>query len=330
MMGCPLLVFKKTTCRCLVNGTRTHCMPKGKCGNGNLIDLEIIVQKIDYHGKEGILGVLQDITEIRHTEDKIQRFNEELKMAITEKTFDLEEANKRLRSLNELKDEFIAVTSHELRSPLTTIRGYLSFLTDEEHLKTMPEQDQQYLIRAYNNVDVLNNLVNNILDVSRLESGRFQLKKTSVNLVTLIKNIIDNLAIHLRSGKLRIIFNNKTQQKQFTIHVDNVRIHQVLMNVLENAIKYSKSNKDIVVDLEKDGKKALIRITNHGVGIPRSQIKYIFDKFIQGKNATTRYKGGAGLGLFIVKRIVELHGGKISVQSHPKKGTVFTIQFPIS
>lgn len=174
------------------NKTGSRCTIEGLRKTGTMIDVEVSSQKIDYYGKPAILGMVQDITKIKQAQERQIHFNEELQLKIAEKTKDLQKANRRLLSLNELKDEFIAVTSHELRSPLTSIRGYLSFLVEESMLDKVPEDVKDYLTRAYDNVEVLNSLINNILDVSRIETNRFELCLTSTNIIGVIQSVIKN------------------------------------------------------------------------------------------------------------------------------------------
>lgn len=284
----------------------------------------------DFEGcRIGAIEMMEDVHQQKLDHERVHHFNEELKVKIAEKTRHLEEANKHLQSLNALKDEFIAVTSHELRSPLTAARGYLSFLNDSEMLATIPESARQYVSRAYNNVESLNSLVNNILDVSRLESGRFTLRKIQANLVSLVQNLLDNLSISAREKKLKVRFKNLTGSPQLMLPLDPLRLHQVIVNLLDNAIKYSKLGKSIEVTLRVQDSQVQLVIKDEGIGIPQREVSKIFDKFIQAKNAASRYQGGAGLGLFITQKIVELHGGTIIVQSRLHKGTTFTLSLPL-
>jgi len=284
----------------------------------------------DFEGRRiGAIEMMEDVHQQKLDHERIHHFNEELKVTVAEKTRHLEEANKHLQSLNVLKDEFIAVTSHELRSPLTAARGYLSFLNDPETRATLPENARQYVSRAYNNVEALNSLVNNILDVSRLESGRFTLRKIQTNLVSLVQNLLDNLSISAREKKLAVRFKNLTGSPQLMLPLDPLRLHQVVVNLLDNAIKYSKPGKSIWVILRIRDSRVQLVIKDQGIGIPQREVSKIFDKFIQAKNAASRYQGGAGLGLFITQKIVELHGGTIAVQSRLHLGTTFTLSLPL-
>ena len=305
------------------------CVAKGVRKDSKIIDIDIVAQSISFNGKEGILGRVHDITKLKAAEEKLHSFNEELKEMVAEKTHHLELANKRLQSLNELKDEFIAISSHELRSPLTSIRGYLSFLVEKESLEEIPESSQQYLMRAYNNAESLNYLVNNILDVSRLGTGRFELQIVKYDLIQLVQNVIDGLSFQISEKNLNIKISNSTKSDQLLINVDTIRLTQVLRNLLDNAIKFSNRGKAIVVKIDIDSQFVIVKVIDEGIGIPKLQIKHIFDKFIQVKSNETKNKGGAGLGLFISKRIIELHNGTMSAESVMHKGTVFTIKLPL-
>lgn len=307
-----------------------HYECEGMQTDGKIINLDIVIQNIDYHGKKAVLWCAHDITCLKKAEEKLKNFNIKLKQIVEEKTHHLELANKRLQSLNELKDEFIAVTSHELRSPLTSIRGYLSFLVEKESLECVPDSIQQYLLRAYHNAESLNHLVNNILDVSRLDMGRFELQTVKTDLIQLIKNIIDSLHFQTNERNLEIVLKNPSSLENLMLNIDPIRISQVLRNLLDNAIKYTSRDKKIIVEITKDWGFVIIKVIDQGFGIPKKQIEHIFDKFIQLKNADAKYKGGAGLGLFIARRIVQLHDGIIRADSKKNQGTTFTIKLPLS
>lgn len=301
----------------------------GRTLKGENLDLAMIAQRIDYHGKPASLIRINDVSDLRKAQKKLSSFNQELRKTVKEKTLHLEEANKRLQSLNMMKDEFIAVTSHELRSPLTSIRGYLSFLVEDEALEQLSEPYREYLLRAYSTTDSLNYLINNILDVSRLDMGRFELQKQDTDIVRLTKNILDSLSFQFSEKRLELEFENQTGSKQLTIPVDSIRMSQVLRNILDNSIKFTKRGKKISVSIKKESKNVVISLSDQGVGIPKAKIGQIFDKFVQVKNNQTKYKGGVGLGLFIAKCIVELHGGSIKAIKNNDCGITISINLPI-
>jgi signal transduction histidine kinase len=195
-------------------------------------------------------------------------------------------------------------------------------------MNQIPKEAKDYLIRVYDNVEVLNNLINNILDVSRIEMGRIELHIKPVDIVALIKEIIANLSFQANEKKLSIHFINKLQTDALMVNIDNVRIRQVVRNILDNAVKFSPIGKDISVEIEMHGIGVQISVIDQGMGIRKSELFDIFDKFKQGSNSQSQYRGGAGLGLFIAKRIMEMHDGMIWAESEINKGTIFRLQFP--
>ena len=301
-----------------------------KQSNEKFLDVEIMIQNITHRGEKAILGRVYDVTFIKKAETRLRDFNLNLKQKVAEKTADLKRANKRLQSLSDLKDEFIAVTSHELRSPLTSIRGYLSFLIEDEVLNSVPESVRQYLFRAYYHTESLNHLVNNILDVSRLDLGRFDLQMTNTNLVELTRSIVDGLSFQANEKGLKVDFKCDIPSSELMVRIDLIRISQVLRNLMDNAIKFSRHGQKIIVSVGAKKDFALIQVIDYGVGIPQEKLEEIFDKFMQIRNVDTRYKGGAGLGLFIARRIIELHGGTITVESGKDKGATFSIRLPFN
>jgi len=304
-----------------------NCKTIAVTKTGKKVNIELGLQQIDYHGKPAILGRVSDITALTQAQNKLKNFNKELKAQVAEKTQHLKKANERLQSLNQLKDEFIAVTSHELRSPLTSIRGYLSFLVEPDSLKDLPEDFREYVTRAYENTESLNRLVNNILDVSRLEMGRFELHLDETDIVKLSEDILKGVAVQAYEKRLKLELLNATGKEKFLIGLDSIRVSQVLRNLLDNAIKFSNRGSIITVELKTDGEFVSVFVTDRGVGIPKANLDQIFNKFIQVKNNSKHYSGGAGLGLYIAKKIVELHGGKIEARCENGRGT--TIQFTL-
>lgn len=300
----------------------------GRQMGGESFDTAIITQSIYHHGKPATLIRVSDLSALKKAQKKLANFNSELQKTVKEKTLYLEEVNARLRSLNRIKDEFIAITSHELRSPLTSIRGYLSFLVEEDSISQMAEPYREYLIRAYSTTDALNYLINNILDVSRLDMGRFELQKQEVDIIKLIRGILDSLSFQVDEGQIKLELNDLTKEGRMVLSIDSIRMSQVLRNVLDNAIKFTKKGKKITVTVDCDGQWVYVTVADQGVGIPKSKLDQVFEKFIQVRNPQTRYKGGVGLGLFIAKCIVEMHGGKIQAGRNADKGATISISLP--
>lgn len=302
---------------------------KARCMKGEEFDIALIKQFISYHGKQAVLIRVNDISLLKRAQSRLSGFNQELRKTVKEKTLHLEQANKRLQSLNQIKDEFIAITSHELRSPLTSIRGYLSFLVEEDAIAQISDPYRDYLMRAYSTTDALNYLINNILDVSRLDMGRFELQRQDTNIVKLVCNILDSLSFQMNERRLQFEFENKTENEEIVLPIDSIRMSQVLRNILDNSIKFTKRGKKVRVTIKYGEKDLVIVIADQGVGIPKAKSEQIFDKFMQVKNTQTKYKGGVGLGLFIAKRIVELHNGWIRASKNSDGGTTVCIHLPL-
>ncbi len=315
------------TYQCVLDRKVGECA--GRRLTGEKIDLAMITQRINYHGKPSYLIRLNNVSDLKKAQKKLSNFNCELKKQVKEKTLHLEEANKRLQSINQLKDEFIAITSHELRSPLTSIRGYLSFLVEEDAFSQLSESYREYLIRAYSTTDSLNYLINNILDVSRLDMGRFQLQKQDTDIIKLTRNILDSLSFQMNERRLELEFENRTGREQLILSIDSIRMSQVLRNILDNSIKFTKRGKRLSIIIRRNANDVSVTIADQGVGIPKAKLEQIFDKFMQVKNTHTKYKGGVGLGLFIAKRIVELHDGKIQASKNSDGGTTVCIHLPL-
>ena len=193
----------------------------------------------------------------------------------------------------------------------------------------MPEDLREYVTRAYENAESLNRLVNNILDVSRLEMGRFELHTDSVDLAKLLEDILKSVAVQAYEKRLKLELINSTGKDKVMVRIDSIRISQVLRNLLDNAIKFSKKGKSITADIQVSDQFVTVSITDRGVGVPKSQLKQIFDKFIQVKNNSKSYSGEAGLGLYIAKKIVELHGGSIEAFCENGKRTTFRFSIPL-
>jgi len=302
---------------------------QGKRMNGDVFDLAMVTQHIHYNGSPAVLVRINDTTALKKAQSRVFGSNSLLRKVVKEKTFHLEQANRRLRSLNRSKDEFIAITSHELRSPLTSIRGYLSFLVEEDSINQISEPYREYLMRAYSTTDSLNYLISNILDVSRLEMGRFELQKQEVDVMKLIRAILDSLSFQADEAKLQLEFENNIGCEHFMLEIDSIRMSQVLRNVLDNSIKFTKKGKKIKVTISCDSKWFTVAVSDQGVGIPKTKLNQVFDKFIQVRNTQTRYKGGVGLGLFISKRIVELHNGIIEAKKNEGGGITISMHLPL-
>jgi len=224
------------------------------------------------------------------------------------------------KRLEERKDEFIGVASHELKTPITTLTAYLQML-NHRYGKTNT-QLQIYLEKIETQLQRLTQLINELLDVSRIQEGKITLRREKFNIGVLVQEIIDDMQI--LTEKHHITSKILTQKN---IYADKYRITQVLINLLSNAIKYSQNASRIIVHCRGKNEHLLISVKDFGVGIPKKNCAKIFERFYQGENQNKH--GGLGLGLYISSTFVRQHGGKIWVRSQVGKGSLFTFSLPI-
>ncbi len=229
-----------------------------------------------------------------------------------------------LEELDKLKDEFISMAAHELRAPITAVIGYMELIQQ----KISPEEAEK-IKSDFETLNVvtkeLNNLINELLDVSRIEQGRIKVNKQPVNINQVIEKIITLVRPTVDKKGLELLFK---PEEIPTISSDPERIRQIIMNLVSNAIKYTPKG-NITIRTRVKGSGVEIQVKDTGVGIPGDEIKNLFSKFHRIKDENTRDATGTGLGLWITKQLVELLGGKIIVESIYGTGSSFTITFPI-
>jgi two-component system, OmpR family, sensor histidine kinase VicK len=228
------------------------------------------------------------------------------------------------RALDRMKDEFISTVSHELRTPLTSLRGALGLLAGGA-LTNRPEKTQQMLEIAISNSDRLVRLVNDILDLERISSGKTELHSTMCSAEDLLRRAAGVQQARTPKPNIRIFF----AANGVTVWADPDRILQTLDNLLSNAIKFSPAGSEIHLTARTlDENEALIEVSDQGRGIPEDKLEHIFDRFQQGDASDSRAMGGTGLGLAICRSIINQHGGRIWATSKPDEGTTFHFALP--
>jgi PAS domain S-box-containing protein len=224
-----------------------------------------------------------------------------------------------IKALSAKKDEFIALASHELKTPLTSIKGYLQVLDRTEK----DNMGKAFLAKALNQVEKLNSLVTDLLDVSRVEAGKLAMDKTSFSLRDLALEVIDNLNHTHQTHRISCL-----TAEAVTVFADKQRVEQVLVNLLTNAIKYSPQASQILVSLKTTNNDALVTVKDEGIGLDESQQQQIFTRFYRAEG--TANVPGLGLGLYLTKEIVDRHGGSIGVRSEEGKGSEFWFTLPLA
>ncbi|MDD2759072.1 MAG: PAS domain S-box protein, partial [Methylomonas sp.] len=262
--------------------------------DGSTFPIELAVSEMWQDGELQFTGLIKDITERK----KIER----------------------------MKNEFISTVSHELRTPLTSIRGALG-LINNGICGPLPEKMSGLLTIATNNTERLLLLINDILDIEKIESGnlRFDFKRTE--LAGLIERAISDCSSYAAEHKICFEFGGSNQT--LTVQADPDRLIQVVNNLLSNAAKFSPENGKVEVSLGQHHGFARISIHDHGPGIPLDFLPRLFDKFSQVDGSDKRHTGGTGLGLSIAKAIVEKHQGKISVETAAQEGSTFHVDLPL-
>lgn len=239
----------------------------------------------------------------------------------------LEWVNRQLEDANKLKDQFLSMASHELKTPITTIRGQaqLGMMRLKKQAELPPELEpvRTALERIEQHTYRLNSLVDDLMDLSILSSGKIKLRATRCDLGEVCREVIDEQ--HTLSGRAIELALPATA---VVVQADSERIGQIITNLVSNAIKYSIENSTISVSVSQTAEKAIVQVHNEGTPIPQEQQANLFEPFYRTPAAQSSSKKGWGLGLAISKQIVERHGGRILVESSQGKGTTFTIELP--
>jgi len=267
----------------------------GRRKDGSTFPMELAVNEVMIDNKRHFVGITRDITERKRVE--------------------------------QMQKEFISTVSHELRTPLTSIRGSLGLIlggvTGE-----LPEKAKSLLAIANNNSERLIHLINDILDMEKMSSGKMHFDYSVTDLAAVVQLAVDSNKGYGDELHVHFKFNHSTDEK-VTVRIDEKRMAQVMSNLLSNAAKYSPQHGTINISLNKTEEQVRISVHDDGKGIPEEFKSRIFSKFAQADSSDTRQKGGTGLGLNITKAIVEEHGGSIGFESLEGQGTTFYVDIPL-
>jgi len=232
----------------------------------------------------------------------------------------------KLAEANRMKSEFISIVSHQLRAPLSNLAWSIELLMSGR-LGKIEEQQVEYLKILKENSDRMKDLVKDLLIVSRIESARFSLKKEEFSLEELTREIIKEFEPFAKTSNCEIEFSFEENLPK--IYGDRYQIRQVIENLLDNAIRYTKGKGKVKIRIKKEKKFVCFEIEDNGVGIPKEDQKFIFQKFFRASNVLKYKTQGTGLGLYISKAIIERSGGKIGFKSQEGVGSIFWFKLPI-
>jgi signal transduction histidine kinase len=276
----------------------------------------------------GALVIAANDPERRMTDDKLplaEELAERAALAVENAKLYTEqvEARRKVEDLSRLKDEFLSIASHELRTPVTSIKGYTQLaktLIKENDLPT----SEEYLDIALDQIDRMSRLILELLDVSRIETGRLEIRHEPIRWVQFVRELVHRH--HTAVSDRRFHLNVPTTET--IVNGDRDRLEQVIGNLLENAIKYSPEGSEIFINVEHRGDQVITSVCDRGIGIPTDELSQVFERFHRGRQVSSTNYGGLGLGLYITRQIVDRHGGAIWVESKEGSGTTFFFSMP--
>lgn len=282
--------------------------------------------------------ICTDITALKSAERQLERKNTSLEELtnhledmVKKRTSELETANTKLMHLNKIKSEFVAVVSHELRTPLTSIKSFAEILEDDVG-EMEPDTQRRYLKIINDEADRLGRLINDVLDLQKIDAGMMNWNDNSIDYPVLIKNTFDLFEQSMKGKGLE--YELKVSVKSRMVNVDADKITQVISNILSNALKFTAKGKISVIVSEKKARNDAgeycqwleTRISDTGFGIPEDELENVFKRFHQIDSSETREQGGSGLGLNICKEIIEHYHGEIWAESEPGEGSSFVFR----
>lgn len=259
--------------------------------------------------------------------EEIQQFNITLQQKVKEATHELEKTNKKLIAMDETKDEFISMASHQLRTPLTSVKGFLSMLLDGDFGKVTPKQ-HEILKETFASSQRMVYLIADFLNVSRIRTGKFVIELTEVDLSEIITQELNQLQEMAASREVTLKFEAPVDFPKAML--DENKIRQVMMNFIDNAIYYTPKGGTTNIQLYKTAKDIVYKVIDNGIGVPKSEQHKLFTKFFRAKNAQKARPDGTGLGLFMAQKVIVAQGGSIIFESTEGKGSTFGFSFPLS
>ena len=257
--------------------------------------------------------------------EQLWKSHRDLEMKVKERTLQLAQANEELKRLNKMKSDFVSNVSHELRTPLTSIKGYASLLS-EGKLGPLSEEQKKRLLRIDEQTNGLTQLVNDLLDISRIESGKVVMEFKPLPVHTLLEGPLDLLQPQIREKGITLSVEEEKGLPE--ISVDREKMERVFHNLLGNAVKFTPQGGRITVQVSRRKEEVQWDVTDTSIGMEPKNLQHVFEEFYRSENAIRQNIKGTGLGLSLVKRIVETHNGKIWVKSKLGQGSTFTVSLP--
>lgn len=291
-----------------------------RVSDGKIFDLETIVTKLPYDDVvDKFLVVARDISDRKKAEL--------LEKAMLEKSKLLDQAVE----YENLRTEFFANISHELRTPVNVILSTLQLLNfNANNINSHNSSEDKYkkhLSTMKQNCYRLIRLINNLIDVTKIDSGYFHLSLTNTNIINVVEDITLSIAEYIENKGISIVFDTEVEEKILAFDPD--KIERIVLNLISNAIKFTEPGGNIFVNIIDKEKSIVIAVSDTGIGIPEDKQKMIFERFAQVDKSLTRNREGSGIGLSLVKSLVDMHHGTITLESKPNKGSKFIIELPV-
>lgn len=258
--------------------------------------------------------------------EQIQGFNATLQQRIEEATKELRMSNEQLQKLDEAKDEFVSMASHQLRTPLTSVKGYISMVLEGDVGKITNVQ-RRLLSEAFTSSERMVHLINDFLNVSRLQTGKFIIEAKPIDLAKVVTQEVDSLQTTANARGLKLRYRAPATFP--ILYIDEGKIRQVIMNFIDNAIYYSSEQTAIDVKLTIEEGNAILLVHDTGIGVPKAEQAHLFTKFFRATNARRQRPDGTGVGLFLAKKVIVAHGGSIVFESAEGEGSTFGFRLPI-
>jgi len=257
---------------------------------------------------------------------EIEAFNETLKKKIKTATTNLRQKNIKLRELDQAKDDFISMASHQLRTPLTTIKGYLSMLSDGD-FGDLSKKQQEVTDLAFASSERMVYLIADLLNVSRIDTGKFTIEPSETDLVKMVQEEVDQLQRTASAKGLKL--TAKLPKKFPIVMLDETKTRQVMMNFIDNAIYYTPEG-EVIVELKATKDSIAFEVSDTGIGVPDDAKSELFTKFYRAENARKTRPDGTGLGLFMAKKVITAQGGSVLYKTEENKGSTFGFRFSLA
>jgi PAS domain S-box-containing protein len=291
---------------------------RGRRKDGSTFPVEVSLSPVKSDNGFRVTAIIRDITERKEAEDRLHAVQATYTRALELRNREIEQANRH-------KSEFLAHMSHELRTPLHTVIGFSELLA-EETKGPLNDQQRRFVNHIHRDSQHLLSLINEVLDLSKIEAGKVQLLREALDVGAVIEDVLSSIRPRSLEKSIEI---STSVARAITVDADRVRFKQILYNLLSNAVKFTPPEGHIHVDAEVEGDAARISVSDTGIGIAPEERDAIFETFHQAGTVPLDVHEGTGLGLPITRRLVEQHGGRICVESKMGAGSRFTFTMPL-